>query len=327
MLNRSALLAMVFTVALAPVRIPGQASNHAASRPASPKKSTPVDGPASAVSAPAIAALTDSQAAAGNNSRHGDAEKAPKSVSVDRLPGLHVARDWVDYLTLSFGGILVVIGFGGVWYARRTLRTIRDQLAEIRAAGAQTDRMIEHAGKQAEAALGQFEIARNSERAWVIEEIIFPKELPFQSDQAGAPAVLTLVAFRVKNVGKSVARIRIAKLNFHNMPARVTLAPEPDYGPTNRLPELGQDGFILAPGQQIALQVYLSSGSLSRQDSEEVRLGNSRLVTYGLLEYETLEQSHITQFCYIWHEPIGLITEADLRGFRKDGPPAYNRST
>lgn len=260
----------------------------------------------------------------------GNQERSKGNVIIAALKPIDVRadvpKDWMDKLGWFLSATLVLIGGLGVWYARKTLKVIEGQLAEIRAAGKQTDQMIQHAGEQAKAALRQSEIATNAERAWIIEEINFPTELPFQSEEAGA-LVATLVVFRIKNWGKTVARIRDAKLNFHRYPKTLTLAEPPEYAATNRLTELGEDGFLLAPGQQIALQIYLSGGSLSKEEAQKVRCGDLSLIAFGLFEYETLGSCHVSQFCYTWHEPMGLVTEADFRGLRRSGPPSYNRVT
>jgi len=95
-----------------------------------------------------------------------------------------VTRDWLDFLSLAFSGSLVAIGAFGVAYAIKTLKAIErqakaneGQLSEIKAAGQQTDRMIEHAGKQAEAAKKSAEALVNSERAWVMTEVVFSADL------------------------------------------------------------------------------------------------------------------------------------------------------
>lgn len=226
-------------------------------------------------------------------------------------------RDWVDFATLFVGGLVAGITIAGVIAAWRGLPELKRQ------AKAAEDAAIA-ARESAEATLRQSELAMNSERAWIVEEINFPKELPFQPEDAGSSLMTMFAAFRITNYGKTVARVRDVRLNFHCMSNKTTLAPEPDYGFTNRLPELGNDGFLLVPGQKIALQVRLSSGCLTKQEADEVRLGNLRLLTYGLIVYETLGTSHKTQFCYIWYEPTGLVTDIDPRGFLRGGPPGYN---
>ncbi len=86
-----------------------------------------------------------------------------------------VTREWVDFVSLAFSGSLVAIGAFAVVYAIRTLKAVErqtkaneGQLCEIKAAGKQTEKMIKHAGKQAEAALLNAQILANAERPWIL---------------------------------------------------------------------------------------------------------------------------------------------------------------
>jgi AbrB family looped-hinge helix DNA binding protein len=54
----------------------------------------------------------------------------------------------------------------------RQAKANEDQLAEIKAAGQQTDRMIEHAGKQADAACLNAHAVVNAERQWMLILIV-----------------------------------------------------------------------------------------------------------------------------------------------------------
>jgi len=67
-----------------------------------------------------------------------------KPVVIGKLPSVSVQRDWIDWVALTFTGLLVLLGIGGVCAALRTLQAIE---------------------KQANALI-------NSERAWVIAELV-----------------------------------------------------------------------------------------------------------------------------------------------------------
>ena len=53
--------------------------------------------------------------------------QVPESITITRLPSVSVERDWIDYWTLGFSGLLALIGIGGVIAAIRTLRAIEKQ--------------------------------------------------------------------------------------------------------------------------------------------------------------------------------------------------------
>jgi hypothetical protein len=92
------------------------------------------------------------------------AENTQNPQRISELPPVSISRDWLDKVSVGFTLILVVVGCLGVRAAYRTLkaiegqaaimggqlRTMGEQLGEMRSAAKQTDRLIEQAAKQAE---------------------------------------------------------------------------------------------------------------------------------------------------------------------------------
>ena len=83
----------------------------------------------------------------------------------------------MDKLNWVFGAVLVLIGGFGVLYARKTLKAIEGQLAEIKSAGQQTDLLIKHAGVQADAARENSQALMKANRAWMLIDSIDPVNL------------------------------------------------------------------------------------------------------------------------------------------------------
>jgi hypothetical protein len=96
-------------------------------------------------------------------------EDTPNSIKVSELPPVTVAgrgRDWADWGYWCFSLLLVIVGALQVWLLRSTLLAIQTQaghmerqagimegqLEAMKEAGEQTDKLIEHAERQATAA-------------------------------------------------------------------------------------------------------------------------------------------------------------------------------
>lgn len=119
-------------------------------------------------------------------------------------------KDRWDKAAFVVSVVLVGIALFGVIYAKRTLLAIEGQLAEIKAAGLQTDRMIANAGKHADAAI-------NAARPFVMIE---------------ATRKGDFIEFRAVNYGKSPA-----KITYYNPVTKATAVPvgeelpdKPSYG-------------------------------------------------------------------------------------------------
>ncbi len=154
-----------------------------------------------------------------------------------------VTRDRVDFVSLAFSGFLVAIGAFGVGYAIRTLKAIErqakaneDTLAEIKAAGLQTNRMIEQAAKHADAAKQSADALVNSERAWVMTEVAFSADLLNLPDLTnlriicgmggGGETIGADICLICRNNGRTPAWITKKQLHFRNV---AVLPVDPDF--------------------------------------------------------------------------------------------------
>jgi hypothetical protein len=86
------------------------------------------------------------------------------TVAVKELPVIQTRHDTLDYVSCVISFLLLVVGFGGIRYAKRTLGVIQGQLNEITKAGHQTDLMITEAKRQADAARDSADNARDTAR-------------------------------------------------------------------------------------------------------------------------------------------------------------------
>ena len=109
-------------------------------------------------------------------------EEESKEASLDRL--------YRCYLWATIIGVIGAwFGLGLIW---KQNKTIKDQLAEMRAASGQTNRLIEQVSVGANAALLNAQAVINTERAWITVDVEQIEVLTFK--------------IVIKNVGKTPAR-------------------------------------------------------------------------------------------------------------------------
>ena len=162
-------------------------------------------------------------------------------------------------LILTLG--LVVVGAFGVRYVKKTLKDVRTQ---------------------AEAANKLANHLVTADRAWVVEKIDFPKELPFQQTDIPDQLFTTFVVFEINNVGKTLARIKNIRLRFHTVGKLNDLSPQPEYSNLPRLEELGENGFPLIPGNPVKCAAHLEGSlSLSQGQAEVINAGTLFLCAYA----------------------------------------------
>lgn len=129
---------------------------------------------------------------------------AEKTVRVVELPTVSVQHDWLDYIAIGCTALLVIIGYFGVRYAKRTLAdikrqadTMEAQAADARASAADSrvaaQASIEIAKKAADAALLHAKSLVRAERPWIV--------ITVESD---GPNVFH---FKATNRGKTPAKI------------------------------------------------------------------------------------------------------------------------
>ena len=206
----------------------------------------------------------------------------------------------------------------------RTLRQVRMQAVLMREHAGHLESLATAARDNAKAAKTSADALIGAERAWILEAINFPNNLPVQP--IAGDVIIVYVGFTFTNRGGTPARVLAIKLRFHTVETPNSLSDSPQYDTTS-MPELGAYGRMLAFGEPISVGRSLEGRAAFKEgDRQAIAENRLSLYAYGIIEYETLGIKASTQFCYVWCEPWGFSTSADVAGFRKGGPPAYNKA-
>lgn len=260
----------------------------------------------------------------------GEPPCSDKSIGITNLPSVSVTRDWRDGLSLTFSGVLVLIGIGGVWYAKNTLLAIQGQLKEIRAAGIQTDRMLDHAATQASATLTTAEAAEKAavaartsaesyqaaERAWMTHTEIVVS--PFTDSTFGDSTEKTDgTMFRIKwiNAGNTPA-IRCSLVTMNKV------VPDSDGAiPTFAPPQnLGQVYVPFVP----RVPVTAPPIPFSKSVIEKLKRRDCRIFIYSRADYEVVYPTTVsphTEVCFeVEYAGMNTKTGETTFSFRVAGP-------
>ena len=220
--------------------------------------------------------------------------------------------------------VLAIVGIAGIIVAICTLKAIQGQLAAIKAARKQTDKMIGHAATQAQAAKDAATAAnanatalKNSDRAWLLIEIVkaTPESQP-ATEQNPPPAV----HIGLRNYGKTPAFIFAAEFRYEISDSPHE-PPRPDiYAAYTPIPY----ERIIAPNQPWIEQPK-PEGCLREEQAIAVNNTTGFLWAYGIVKYcDVYEGRHDTKFCYRYQPP--LATPEGQAGFCMAGPRAYNNA-
>jgi hypothetical protein len=219
-------------------------------------------------------------------------------------PERHSGAEWSNWALVAVGFLTL----GAVW-----IQAVESRKASTAARTA------------AEAALLNAQAVVDSERAWVVEKIRFPNELPRQP--ISGPVIVAIVVFELTNKGKTPAKITNVRLRFHLTELQEKLLPVPQYNTTS-LRDIGVYGRMLIGDSAWSVEKMLEGqATFTSQDQLRIESGLQELYAYGGVDYETMGKKCFTQFCYVWYSPRGLTLEGDVAGFRKGGPDEYNRNT
>jgi hypothetical protein len=169
----------------------------------------------------------------------------------------------------------------------RQAKANEDQLAEIKAAGKQTEKMIEHAGKQAEAALLNAQILANAERPWIL---IVSERIPGTKASA-------LIA---RNCGRTPALLVLSSESnwkFMKQSELIDLKPErPNYGIISPL----QEPLIILPGEGTYILSITDWDVRRNCESEDrfasVKAGTLELYIFGKIAYRDLLNADSASF-------------------------------
>ncbi len=178
--------------------------------------------------------------------------------------------------------------------------------------------------KAAEAALLNVRILADSERGWITAKVDFPDELPKPDWQAG----ITTVVYIFTNIGKQPVLVRNIQSRFHIVDGSLPETPMYELDSQMPPPEIGGNGRLIAPNEQIQVQRFFEGGMITDEQIMDINQRSRRLVTYALVTYEALGQTKITQCGYEWHSLRNrLVIEGEKEGFRRGCPHAYNKAT
>lgn len=107
------------------------------------------------------------------------------------------------------------------------------------------------------------------------------------------------------------------------------LPDEPEYLTRPFIPDsqIGHYGRLHIPGKPFGVETFLEDGPLSDETVDQINQGRLQLYVYGRILYESAGLKGVNQFCYQWHALTGSTFKGDRAGFRKGGPPEYNKHT
>lgn len=265
-----------------------------------------------------------------------------KLVRVTAFPQVTTARDTP---TLVVSAILALVGIGGIivaictvkYIARQTRimrhqsRILRHQTTATWRAAKATAESVEEIRRQANQMQAQTAILEDSvkaakdsashivtsERAWVVV-------LPDQDYDHPPNRIIA----KVWNAGRTPARLIENVSRYIRLNSLSELPASPDYGtsfsfkrtvlvPTSRHDAIGT----------IRIQALLEpDGSFTQEDSARVGSRQLLLYFYGRITYEdTFGNQRHTAWGYVFYSPIASDPQPrPPRGFRPDGPDAYN---
>lgn len=216
-------------------------------------------------------------------------------------------KDLWDKAAIASNYLLSLVGIAGICVGISIVRRI--------------GRQTQVAAEAVKAMRDQTEHMAVADRAWVLEEVSVP--LDWDTYKTGSDR--GMLSVQIRNHGRSVARV--TELRLQAVSQTKAMPPVPDYSPLPRLEELGEDGFILAPGQTMNLPVALDGGAFDTDPAGQVHGAEGGYWVYGVIEYETFGNSYVNQFCYLWRTVNGQAADLQKAGLRKCGPEAYNRVT
>jgi len=273
-------------------------------------------------------AKTNRQTQGGGSQQQSDDTNDP--VRITKFPAVSVTKDWRDDWALAFSGILVLIGLGGVWYARNTLGIIKGQLQEIRAAGLQTDKIIGHAASQAAAtavaaaaaekaanlALTSAQSYQAAERAWMAHtEVVV--SIFTNSTFGDSPEKTDGTKFQMRwiNAGNTPA----IKCSFVTMHEVLTdkISALPTFTPPQNLEQVYAPIIPRVPVN--APPIYFRRGVI-----EALKRRECRIFVYGRADYQavypTATAPH-TEICFeVEYAGVNSKSGETIFAFRVAGP-------
>jgi len=254
------ILAMFLAVMPAGPQVPGKTTDHYAASSQGIKQN------AQAKQNPPTQSKSVKEPAAGEPSKQDREEVSDnnsiKPIQVREFPSVSITRDWMDYATVLFSGLLIIVGAFGVCLALRTLKAIE----------AQGNALI------------------LSERAWLV---IRPESFTLQPS-----AKLDWV---VTNTGRTVARICKAQIRCGKYDVFNKLPDVPNYGnpiDLHKVPIAPGESFKL--WSYIETEKRESEG-LTAEDIDDIKTKGRDLIAHGMVKYlDAFGNPHENGFCYLY---------------------------
>jgi hypothetical protein len=306
------LFAVFLAVVQTPPPVPLKATDSPANTPHNSRSQASANKPKASASTPLPPAnVIDSI----NNENSGDTVRSkdqPGTVRITELPPVGVSRDWADWVLWGFNGLLVFAGFAGIWYARKTLKTIKEQTAATRIAA-------DAAKESAEAASLNAQVLINTERAWLIPcASVTPKTLPTFQFQ---PNHIQWLTIQIQNFGRTPAWLTdwfFEAVVLETTDIRELInsqRPEADHPNARPLPPAKVEDF------RVKWEIHDSS------EINDIQSGKKHLYVYGYLQYRSTVGRDLCCSYFCFHH----FHRRDNDGSSEDGwtmePPEGNHYT
>jgi hypothetical protein len=234
--------------------------------------------------------------------------EAQQQPAQDNTPKWYQSPEWI----LVIVGIItfLVVGYQS-WATKRAAVATESYVEAVKE---QTPLFRQ----SAEAALGNATAVIDSERAWIVADPETPP--PFEKDH------ITRLVCRLRNVGKTPARIMEVAERVFVANEKCPLPENPEYLPQNIHRSSPKGGALMAPNVTMTrlLNVYPS-------EMGQVERGESILYVYGYVIYRDVfsQQEHRTDYGFIFNTPNTPMGGGDpvTRMFFMSDLPGYNEAT
>jgi hypothetical protein len=205
-----------------------------------------------------------------NTKQEGTASQTPPNNGIYKVDVVSQPNQPHDpwFIASVIATLLLVLAAGGtlrvLW---RQTNEIAEQVALMKEAATQTNRLIEQAQKSADAAFLNAQAIVNAERAWIHITL--------------AMHSISLYSINVTNHGKTPARILDYQFSIKSLPADMGISPENLAGP---LSEVAINTFIGASAEKTlgSLEVWKQFGEFQ----EEIRVGHQIGIFQVIVRYK-----------------------------------------
>lgn len=254
---------------------------------------------------------------------------------------------WKRFFTPEWIIVYVTAGYALIaWWTlsaiKRQAKTMEQQRIDSNKSGAETinalnrqitamESHVEATQNNAKAATLAAQAVINSERPWLIAEVVERKPNLLHIPEVGDPIHIqgkNVFGVRIKNVGRTPARITRSALEYVKLDSLSQLPDNPVFV------EITDEhhGMMLFPeGEPFGRIAFLRPRTfLSKAEVSAIAVRDAFIYAYGLVEYRCIFGCavcpHLTRFGYVYNFPQGGEPPV-LLGFMPGGPATYNQST